>query len=130
MCIDNFAMKNATDYQYLLQKSYTNLAFGCTVLIITAGIIGIIGNSSIIFFYCFRIDERGERYFIPLLAIVDLCVCFSSFIHIFIDNTYYYNYPSDFVCRIHSMIELFLPGIFSSYLFKDIGWCANHTYLK
>jgi hypothetical protein len=104
-------MENTTDYEYLLQESYANLALGCTMLVIIVGVIGVIGNISIITFYFFPIKERGERYFIPLLAFVDLLACVVSFVYIFMDSTFYYNYPSEIACRIHCMMQLFLPGI-------------------
>jgi hypothetical protein len=112
-------MENSTDYLNLLQSFYSDLAFGCTLLIIIVAAIGVIGNLSVILIY-FRIKDGGERYFIPLLAVVDLLACVASFPYIVINNAYNYNYPSEFACRLFCMLRLFLPGI-SAFVFLLIS---------
>lgn len=64
-----------------------------------------------IFFYLFRIKERFERYFIPLLAIVDLVECFVSCPFYIMDNTFYFNHPSDIVCKILTFLQAFMTGL-------------------
>jgi hypothetical protein len=104
----------------MLQKSFSELSFGLTVLMIIVGVIGVIGNISIISTYFFRIKDRGERYFIPLLAIVDLLACVTILPYIVIEYTSRFDYPSDFACRLFCMLRLFLSGI-SAFLFLLIS---------
>ena len=59
-------------------KVYEDIALSSSILLIIGGVIGVLGNAIILFFYLFRIKERGERYFIPLLAVVDLLGCVIS----------------------------------------------------
>ncbi|XP_061186809.1 cholecystokinin receptor type A-like [Saccostrea echinata] len=103
-------MYNDTDYQELLQRRYFNSYLSSTMFIVLCALIGITGNSVIIFFYFFRIKERGERYFIPLLAIIDLVACFTSPPFYIMDNTFFFNYPSDTACRILSFLQTCVPG--------------------
>lgn len=78
---------------------------------IIGAFIGVIGNATIIFFYFFRIKERGERYFIPLLGIVDLLGCLTSSPYYIMDNEYMYNYLGTAVCRILMFLQICIPGI-------------------
>ncbi|XP_061186387.1 uncharacterized protein LOC133194447 [Saccostrea echinata] len=103
-------MDNDTDYQELLQRRYFYSYLSSTIFIVLCALIGITGNSVIIFFYFLRIRERGERYFIPLLAIVDLVACFTSPPFYIMDNTFFFNYPSDTACRILSFLQTCVPG--------------------
>ncbi|XP_061186389.1 cholecystokinin receptor type A-like [Saccostrea echinata] len=103
-------MENDTDYQLMLLEKYSDISLSSSVLIVIGAVIGIIGNLTIIVFYFFRIKERGERYFIPLLAIVDLVACFTSPPFYIMDNTFFYNYPSDTACRILSFLQMCVPG--------------------
>ncbi|XP_062570742.1 neuropeptide FF receptor 2-like, partial [Saccostrea cucullata] len=103
-------MENNTDYQLLLQERHSNISVSSTIIIVIGAVIGIIGNLTIIFFYFFRIRERGERYFIPLLAIVDLVACLTIPPLYIMDNIFLFNYPSDTVCRILSFLQMCVPG--------------------
>ena len=104
-------MDNNTYYQELLLNRYSDIALGSTILIIIGGVIGVLGNAAIIFFYFFRIKEKGERYFIPLLAVVDLLGCLTSPPYYIMDNLYLYNYPSTLACRVLSFLQICIPGI-------------------
>ncbi|XP_048740978.1 5-hydroxytryptamine receptor 1A-beta-like [Ostrea edulis] len=104
------AMGNDTDYQSLLLERYSDISLSSSILIVIGAVIGIIGNSTIVIFYLFRIKERGERYFIPLLAIVDLVACFTSPPFYIMDNTFFYNYPNDAACRVLSFLQTCVPG--------------------
>ncbi|XP_062575819.1 5-hydroxytryptamine receptor 1A-beta-like [Saccostrea cucullata] len=103
-------MENDTDYQLMLLERYSDIFLSSSILILIGAVVGMIGNSTIIVFYFFRIKERGERYFIPLLAIVDLIACFTSPPFYIMDNTFFYNYPSDAACRILSFLQICVPG--------------------
>ncbi|XP_078341604.1 uncharacterized protein LOC111110281 [Crassostrea virginica] len=104
-------MDNNTYYQKLLLSRYSDIALGSTILIIIGGVIGVIGNITIIFLYFFRIKEKGERHFIPLLAIVDLLGCLASPPYYILDNEYLYNYPSFIGCRILTFLQICIPGM-------------------
>ncbi|XP_062575913.1 cholecystokinin receptor type A-like [Saccostrea cucullata] len=104
-------MENDTDYQLMLLERYSDISLSSSILILIGAAVGIIGNSTIIVFYFFRIKERGERYFIPLLAIVDLVACFTSPPFYIMDNTFFYNYPSDAACRFLSFLQMCVPGV-------------------
>ncbi|XP_048741181.2 5-hydroxytryptamine receptor 1A-like [Ostrea edulis] len=103
-------MGNDTYYQSLLLKRYSDIYLSSSILILIGAVIGIIGNSTIAIFYLFRIKERRERYFIPLLAVVDLAACFTSPPFYIMDNTFFYNYPNDAACRLLSFLQTCLPG--------------------
>ncbi|XP_062575865.1 5-hydroxytryptamine receptor 1A-beta-like [Saccostrea cucullata] len=104
-------MENSTNYTLLLQSSYFDLALGCTILIGIAALVGIAGNLMIIFFYFFRIKDRGERYYIPILAVIDFLASITSSLYNIMDNSYFYNYPNDVICRLLSALQVCVPGI-------------------
>ena len=104
-------MANESYYLSLLQERSADIALSSTILIIIGVLVGIIGNSLIIHFYFFRIKERGERYFIPLLAIVDFTGCITSSSFYIMDNTFFFNYPSSAACRVLSFLQICIPGI-------------------
>lgn len=103
-------MENNTDYLLQYRKSFSDIVLSSAVLNIIGAVIGVTGNSAIIFFYFFQIKERGERYFIPLLGIVDLLGCLT--------NVPYYKFydenmnikPSTAACKITS---------FYGFLFRE-----------
>ncbi|XP_062598516.1 G-protein coupled receptor 84-like [Saccostrea cucullata] len=103
-------MDNDTNYQMLLQQRYYYSYLSSSIFIVLCALIGITGNFAIIYFYFFRIKERGERYFIPLLAIVDLVACFTSPPFYILDNTFFFNYPSDTACKILAFLQTCVPG--------------------
>ena len=109
-------MANNTDYLQVLWKvKYSDLALSSTILIIIGGLVGILGNGSVIICY-FRIGKCGERYFIPVLAVVDLVACITSSIFYVMDNTFFFNYPYDSMCRILTFLQLLVPGTSASLL--------------
>uniref|UniRef100_A0A8W8M3N9 G-protein coupled receptors family 1 profile domain-containing protein n=1 Tax=Magallana gigas TaxID=29159 RepID=A0A8W8M3N9_MAGGI len=96
-------MENNTD-----RNSYSDIVLSRTILIIIGTVIGVIGNSAIIFFYFFRI-KRGERYFIPLLGIVDLLACLTSIRYLIFD---YVNIDQNTVyCKVFSFLRVCIGGI-------------------
>ena len=112
-------------YLSLLLERFSSVALGSTILIIIEVFVGVIGNSIIIYFYFFRIKEKGERYFIPLLAIVDFTGCLTSSSFYIMDNTFFFNYPSSQFaeyCPFCKFVSLeFLDMSFWLYLFKSIS---------
>lgn len=104
-------MDNETYNQFQLMNRFSDITLSSTILIAIGGFIGVIGNAAVIFFYFFRIRKRGERYFIPLLGIVDLLGCLISPPYYIMDNMYLLSYPSTGACRILSFVQIFIPGI-------------------
>lgn len=104
-------MEVTVDFGTILRSRYSDVNLCSTILIIFGTVIGLFGNCIIIVFYFFRIKERGERYFIPLLASVDFVACFTSSAFYIMDNTYFFDYPSDIICRILTFSQTFVPGI-------------------
>lgn len=104
-------MANETYKQFQLMDRFSDITLSNTILVIIGAFIGVIGNTVVIFFYFFRIKERGERYFIPLLGIVDLLGCLISPPYYIMDNMYLLSYPSTAACRILSFVQIFIPGI-------------------
>ncbi|VDI69784.1 Hypothetical predicted protein [Mytilus galloprovincialis] len=107
---------NNNVYGELLRDRYSDIYLSNSMCIVIGTIIGIFGNCVVIFFYLVRIKERGERYFIPLLAIVDLFACLTSSAFILMDNTFFYNYPNDTVCRILIFLQVFGTGFSANVL--------------
>lgn len=104
-------MDNDSYYHQLLENKTADIALGSTILIIIGGVIGVIGNSIIIYFYFCRVKERGERYFIPVLAVVDLLGCLTGAPFYIMDNTFLFNYPRTVACSVLSFLQVFIPGI-------------------
>lgn len=104
-------MDNVTYFKFQYLNRFSDITLSNTILMIIGAFIGVLGNATIIFFYFFRIKERGERYFIPLLGIVDLLGCLTSSPYYIMDNEYMYNYLSTAVCRILMFLQICIPGI-------------------
>lgn len=57
----NFSrMANETYKQFQLMDRFSDITLSNTILVIIGAFIGVIGNTVVIFFYFFRIKERGE----------------------------------------------------------------------
>lgn len=104
-------MDNDTLYQFQYLNRFSDIVLSSTILMSIGAVIGIIGNTTIILFYFFRIKERGERYFIPLLGILDLIGCLTSPSYFIMYNEYLYIYPSTPACRILAFLQICIPGI-------------------
>lgn len=104
-------MDNDSYYHLILRNKISDITLSSTILIIIGGVIGVIGNSLIIYFYFFRVKERGERYFIPVLGVVDLLGCLTGAPFYIMDNTFLFNYPSTVACSVLSFLQVWIPGI-------------------
>lgn len=104
-------MENDTLYQFQYLNRFSDIVLSSTVLMSIGAVFGVIGNTTIILFYFFRIKERGERYFIPLLGILDLIGCVTSPSYFIMYNEYLYIYPSTAACRILAFLQICIPGI-------------------
>lgn len=83
-----------------LSVEYADMLLPGTVFISLAGVLGIFGNIIVIALYWCKIqDENGDRYFIPVLAVVDLLGSMSMTAYNVMDNYFFFNYPSETCCR-------------------------------
>ncbi|XP_063415382.1 uncharacterized protein LOC134697204 [Mytilus trossulus] len=92
-----------------LKDRYSDIFLSHTVLIIIGAVIGVFGNGATVLFYSCRIKERGERYFIPLL--VDLIACLDISTNYVMNNTYFYDYPSNTICCVTTFMQVFASGL-------------------
>ena len=104
-------MENNTYYQEFLYNRHSDIVWTSWIFIIIGCVIGIIGNSIVIYFYFFRIKDRGERYFIPLLAIVDLLGCIILPINKVFTTQFMYSFPGQTTCRVLMFLRVSIPGI-------------------
>ena len=89
----------------VLSSKFSDIFLSYSVLLIIGVVVGLIGNAVIIFFYTCRIKDRGERYFITLLALVDLLGCMITPVF------YIVTLSSSVVCRIYNFLQICIPGI-------------------
>ncbi|VDH96201.1 Hypothetical predicted protein, partial [Mytilus galloprovincialis] len=92
-----------------------SVMYSCSINYLSTIVLAYLETVSLYYFYLFRIKELGERYFIPPLAIVDLVACFVSSPFYIMDNTFYFNHPSDIVCKILAFLKAFMAG-FSGHI--------------
>ena len=104
-------MENNTYYLEFLYNRHSDIVWTSWIFIIIGCVIGIIGNAIVIYFYFFRIKDRGERYFIPLLAIVDLLGCIILPINKVFTTQFMYSFPGQTTCRVLMFLRVSIPGI-------------------
>lgn len=107
-------MGNKTDYSTIYEK-YSNALLANNILTLFGAAVGIIGNFIIIMFYHFRIKDKAERYFIPVLAAVDFVATFINAYGNTVLNTYMFHFTGEFHCRVIWFLELFISG-FSGHM--------------
>ena len=87
-----------------------------TVIQLIAGVLGILGNSIVLLVYTQYIhDTKGTRYFIPILALVDLAGCISNVTKFQQEDTMRYFYANLWLCRA-LQFSMVLCGILSALL--------------
>ncbi|XP_061164399.1 gastrin/cholecystokinin type B receptor-like [Saccostrea echinata] len=90
-------------------------------------IMGLLGNSTVIIIYGFMMKgNKEERYFIPFLAVVDLCGCLVSSSSAIALNMMQATFYNIYACKAVHFLTMFLT--FTSGLFLLI--IAVHRYLK
>ncbi|XP_062595827.1 uncharacterized protein LOC134257202, partial [Saccostrea cucullata] len=107
-------MGNTTDYSIVYEK-YSNALLASSILTLFGAAVGIIGNFIIIVIYYFRIKDKSERYFIPVLAAMDLTACIINGYGNTVLNTYMFDFSGEFHCRVIWFLELFISG-FSGHM--------------
>lgn len=93
-------MDNDSYYYLFLENKIVDIVLGSIIFIIVGGVIGVIGNFFIIYFYFFCVKERGERYFIFVFGVVDLLGCLIGVFFYIMDNIFFFNYLSIVVCSV------------------------------
>lgn len=69
---------------------------------------GVIGNTLVLLVYRLRLKtELNERYFIPILALLDLLASALSGLHGIFNYMFYMNYPSAVMCKIFNFGSFF-----------------------
>jgi hypothetical protein len=70
-----------------------NIVLGCLL------IIGVLGNSVVVH-VCRRKQKGGNRFYVLLLAVLDIVTCIDTVISVIIFNSIGINFPSDVLCKI------------------------------
>ena len=84
-------------------------------------VIGLFGNGYVLFIYKFRMKDKTEsRYFIPYLAMADLCASFFTCITFTLLNFYPLYFPWDFWCKGMAFLS-FVPGLASALFLLAIA---------
>ena len=91
-----------------MEKNHTNLileygreiaiaSLPVDILLSVVLVVGIIGNVFVIFIFAtkMRKDQRGSRYFIPIVAFCDLLVCVLSLIYFISTTIHWTTFRSD-----------------------------------
>lgn len=104
--------------QDLLSKRYSDRLTPNTVIHLTEGAIGIFGNIIVLVMYSRYIaDKNGTRYFIPVLAVVDLMGCLSNVVQFQLDNTMRYTYPDVHLCKTLFFLMIMSGGLSAHLIF-------------
>lgn len=110
-------MANKT-IQVLLSERYSEKLFPNTVLDLIEGGIGVFGNITVLVMYSrYIVDKSMTRYFIPILAFVDLLGCLSNVVHFHLDNTMRYIYPGVHLCKTLFFLMIMSGGISAHLIF-------------
>ncbi|XP_062601516.1 type-1 angiotensin II receptor-like [Saccostrea cucullata] len=104
-----------------LSKEYAEYLIPSTIIQLIIGTFGVLGNSLVLLMYTKYIEDKtGCRYFIPILALVDLLGSVSNVTQFHFDNTMRYIYPGVFLCKLMSFL-IVLTGGFSGHLILAIA---------
>lgn len=107
--------------EVLLSEKNAEKMFPNTVIHLIEGVIGVFGNIVVLMMYTkYVTDKSGSRYFIPILALVDLFGCLSNVIQFHLDNTMTYTYPSVALCKL-LLFLMIITGGFSAHLIFSIA---------
>jgi len=84
-----------------LNFHYVNVFIPNIVWSLICFVIGIVGNVIIILVYIFKMKNYSEeRYFIPILALFDLCAIIFTTIYFILDYVYFVNFQSSIICKL------------------------------
>jgi hypothetical protein len=105
----------------VLSQEYSDQFLPNTVIQMIEAIFGILGNSIVLLMYTKYVqDKTVTRYFIPILAVVDLVGCLSNIIYYHLDNTMRYIFPSVYLCKT-LLFFVIMTGGFSAHTILAIA---------
>uniref|UniRef100_K1RCX5 [Phe13]-bombesin receptor n=1 Tax=Magallana gigas TaxID=29159 RepID=K1RCX5_MAGGI len=117
---NNMASTSIEDRVRLSEK-YSEQLLPNTVTHLIELAFGVFGNTIVLVMYSRYIaDKSGTRYFIPILALVDLIGCLSNVTQFHLDNTMRFVYPSIHLCKTTSFLMI-MSGGFSAHLILTIA---------
>lgn len=97
-------MVSTTNYTFSLEKwnsYYTELYLPNTVLLTVGLLVGMFGNATVIFVYQQGLKNKGHgRFFIPILATIDLICVLLSAIYNIVQITRHVTFPGSWVCKL------------------------------
>lgn len=94
-----------------LNEEYARKVRPTTIFYIIVASFGALGNVAVVLVYCVRMKKQDNRYFIPILACVDLIGCVTNAVYFHLDDTSQFIYPSDILCRLLSFLVIFNNGV-------------------
>jgi hypothetical protein len=96
---------------HVLSEVYAKQLLPNTVVLLIEAFFGIIGNSIVLLMYTRYVQGKtGTRYFIRILALVDLLGCLSNATQLYMDDTMNYVYPSVVLCKTLSFFRIMTGG--------------------
>lgn len=101
---------------------YMDILIPNIIWTIVCFILGFVGNSFVLWFYIFRIkrQHREDRYFIPILAFMDLTANLFSTTHNGIEYFFFVTFPSSQLCTALCFGGFFTSGA-STHILLVIG---------
>ncbi|XP_061170977.1 cholecystokinin receptor type A-like [Saccostrea echinata] len=106
------------EFARILSERYSERLLPNTIAQLIAAAFGIFGNSLVLLMYSRYVkDKTASRFFIPILAFVDLAGCVSNVTEFHIDNTMRYIYPSEILCKTLSFLIILTGGMSAHLIF-------------
>lgn len=97
-----------------------------TVYVGIEAVLGFFGNLLVIYVFFFRYQVCNFRYFVLCLALIDFVSCVTTVPGEIITQTYWYIYPSRYLCKAKSFFNVFTISAEAFCLFT----IAVDRYLK
>ncbi|XP_062583171.1 type-1 angiotensin II receptor B-like [Saccostrea cucullata] len=99
-----------------LSEEYSKALLPNTIIQLIMAALGVFGNCLVLLMYTKYVeDNKGSRYFIPVLALVDLIGTASNVTGFYVNDNMRYTYGSEFLC-IMFHFSIVLTGGFSAHL--------------
>ena len=113
---------SAEDYnEYFVEKMAFNTAFTSLLLLL-----GLMGNSVVLYFYAFRMPRTEDRYFIPYLAVADILACAFGSVFSIVINFYRLVFVWENLCKCLYFFTWCTSGLSAAMLLV----IAINRYLK
>jgi hypothetical protein len=97
---------------HTLSQKYSDLVLPNTVVEMSEAVFGIVGNLVVLLVYTKYIqDKTVTRYFIPVLAVVDLVGCLSNVIYFYLTNTMKFVFPNNYTCKTFLFLRIMTAGL-------------------